>query len=126
MSNVEFIAFLREVMRRKKRLPSQLATDLGVSHPTVLRWYSGNDIPNPRSCQALAEYSGEPVQKVLWLAGHVSQPVEEEPERWPEFGEYVRRKYPNVLDEDLIEEIEGMIDRKIERMKQQEGALKTA
>ena len=126
MSNVELIAFLRDLMQRKKRLPSQLAADLGVSHPTIGRWMRDEDIPNPTSCQALAEYSGEPLQKVLCLAGHVSLPVEEVPDRWPAFAEYVRRKYPKVLEEDLIEEIEGMIERKMDRMKQQEKPLKTA
>ncbi len=29
--------FLRELMRRRKRLPSQLAIDLEVSHTTVSR-----------------------------------------------------------------------------------------
>ncbi|MBA7706928.1 hypothetical protein ES703_115787 [subsurface metagenome] len=45
-------SFPKEVMRRRKRLPSQLAADLGVSHVTV-SW-------------RLAEYSGVPVQKVQY------------------------------------------------------------
>jgi len=39
--NVPIASFLKEVMRRRKRLPSQLAVDLGVSHATVSRWLSG-------------------------------------------------------------------------------------
>ena len=63
---VPIVSFLKEVMRRRKRLPSQLAADLGVSHATVSRWLSGEDVPSIRSCQRLAEYSGVPVQKVQY------------------------------------------------------------
>ena len=51
-------------MRRRKRLPSQLAADLGVSHATVGRWLYGMDIPSPKSCQKLADYSGIPRETV--------------------------------------------------------------
>ena len=59
------VSFLREVMRQRKRLPSQLASDLGVSHATVSRWLNDKDVPNIRSCQRLAAYSGVPVEKIL-------------------------------------------------------------
>jgi len=45
------VSFLKEVMRRRKRLSSQLAADLGVSHAIVHRWLSGKDIPSTRSCR---------------------------------------------------------------------------
>jgi len=48
---VPFVAFLKELMRRRKRLLSQLAADLGVSHATVSRWLSEDDIPSTRSCR---------------------------------------------------------------------------
>ena len=38
------VSFLKEVMRRRQCLPSHLADHLGVSHSTVSRWLSGNDI----------------------------------------------------------------------------------
>ncbi|MCK4785104.1 MAG: helix-turn-helix transcriptional regulator [Desulfobacteraceae bacterium] len=44
------VSFLKEVMRRRRRLPSQLAADLGVSHASVSRWLSGSDRPNTGSC----------------------------------------------------------------------------
>ena len=62
-------SFLKELMRRRKRLPSQLAADLGVSHATVSRWLSGADAPSIKSCRRLAEYSGVSVQKVLSIVG---------------------------------------------------------
>jgi transcriptional regulator with XRE-family HTH domain len=99
-------------MRRRKRLPSQLAADLGISHATVSRWLSGKDIPNTRSCYRLAEYSGVPLEKVLSIVGHLPRVAEAVAQEWPEFREYARQKYPNELDEDLITMIEDLIERR--------------
>jgi transcriptional regulator with XRE-family HTH domain len=99
-------------MRRRKRLPSQLAADLGVSHATVSRWLSGQDVPNIRSCHKLAEYSGVPVEKVLSIVGHLPGVAEIGPPEWPEFREYAQQKYPDELDEDLITMIEDLIERR--------------
>jgi len=112
---VNIVSFLKEVMRRRQRLPSQLAADLGVSHATVRRWLSGDDIPSTRSCQGLAEYSGVPLEKVLSVAGHLPKIGDGGPAEWPKFGEYARRKYPDELDEDLVTMIEGLIERRRER-----------
>ena len=109
---VPFVTFLKEVMRRRKRLPSQLAADLGVSHATVSRWLSNSDIPNTRSCQKLADYSGVPLETILSLSGHLPRVAEAIPAEWPEFREYARQKYPNELDEDLITMIEDLIERR--------------
>jgi len=51
---VPLASFLKEVMRRRKRLPSQLAAELDVSHTTVSRWLSGEDIPSTKSCRRLS------------------------------------------------------------------------
>ncbi len=99
-------------MRRRKRLPSQLAADLGVSHATVSRWLSGADAPSIKSCRKLAEYSGVPAQKVLSIVGHLPRIAEDGHSEWPEFREYARRKYPDELDEDLITMIEDLIERR--------------
>jgi len=109
---VPMIAFLRELMRRKKRLPSQMAADLGVSHATVSRWLTGKDVPNTKSCRRLAEYSGVPLEKVLSVAGHIPGIAEKGPPDWPEFREYARQKYASELDEDLITMIEDLIERR--------------
>jgi len=106
------VSFLKEVMRRRKRLPSQLAADLGISHATVSRWLSGEDVPSTRSCRRLAEYSGVPLEKVLSIVGHLPTIAEKGPPEWPEFREYARRKYPAELDEDLITMIEDLIERR--------------
>lgn len=102
--------FLKELMQRRKRLPSQLAADLGISHPTVARWLVGEDTPSTASCRKLAEYSGVPVEKVLSMAGHLPDVVQTVPAGWPEFREYARRKYPNELDEDIVTVIEDLIE----------------
>lgn len=109
------VSFLKELMRRRKRLPSQLAADLGISHATVRRWLSGEDIPNTHSCHKLADYSGVPLEKVLAIAGHLPGIAETRPPDWPEFREYAKQKYPNVLDEDLITMIEDLIERRRDR-----------
>lgn len=113
--SMSIVLFLKEVMRRRKRLPSQLAADLGISHATVSRWLSGDDIPSTRSCQRLSEYTGVPLERVLSIAGHLPKIRDGGPPEWPEFGEYARRKYPNELDEDLITTIEDLIERRRER-----------
>ncbi len=106
------LSFLEELMRRRKRLPSQLAADLQVSHATVRRWLLGEDIPSVRSCKRLADYSGIPLQKVMANIGHLPGVSMEESIEWPEFREYARQKYPKELDEDLISIIEDLIERK--------------
>ncbi len=105
-------SFLRELMRRRKRLPSQLAANLGISHATVSRWLSGADVPSVKSCRKLAKYSGVPPQKVFSIVGHLPQIAETGPPEWPEFREYAQHKYPAELDEDLITMIEDLIERR--------------
>ena len=109
------VLFLRGLMRRRKRLPTQLAADLGVSHVTVRRWLFSEDIPSTRLCKRLAEYSGVPLQEVLAVAGHLPEVKEDESFAWPEFREYASKKYPDELDEDLITMIEDHIERKRQR-----------
>ena len=60
-----------EVMHHKKRLPSQLAMDLNISHATVGRWLSGQDIPNVKSCRKLSEYTKVPLERILVVTGHL-------------------------------------------------------
>jgi transcriptional regulator with XRE-family HTH domain len=106
-----FLVFMKEIMRRRKRKPSQLAADLGISHATVSRWLSEVDVPNTDSCQRIADYSGVPVENVLSIVGHITR-VSEKKAEWPEFREYARKMYPEELDEDLITMIEDLIERR--------------
>ena len=98
-------------MRRKNRRLTRMAEDIGVRHTTLLRWLSGTDGLSTASCRKLAEYSGESLEKVLALAGHMPDVPQTTPADWPEFREYARRKYPQ-LDDDLIAVVEGYIERR--------------
>lgn len=104
--------FLKDLMRRRKRLASQLAADIGVSHATMHRWLTGKDVPSTRSCRLLAEYAGMPVQEILASAGHLPQISNSPVMMWPEFREYARQKYSEELDEDIITMIEDLIERR--------------
>jgi transcriptional regulator with XRE-family HTH domain len=106
------VSFLKELMRRRGLLPTQLARDLGLSHPTVTRWISGEDIPSTSSCRKLAEYSGVPLEKVFSMVGHLPKVNETAPTEWPEFREYAKRKYAAELDEDMVTMIEDLIERR--------------
>ncbi len=111
-NDVPLVAFLEEIMRRRKCLPSQLAAALGISHSTVLRWLTGKDVPSVRSCRRLAEYSGVSPEKILCIAGHLPMVAEKSAAEWPEFREYARQKYPDELDEDMVTMIEDLIERR--------------
>ena len=87
---VPIASFLKELMHRRKCLPSQLAAELDVSHATVSRWLSGADVPSIKSCRRLAEYSGVPLEKVLSIVGHLPRVAEADPPEWPEFRERAR------------------------------------
>ena len=110
--NESLVTFLEELMRRQRRLPSQLAADLGISHATVSRWLSSKDRPSPESCRKLATYAAVPPERVLSIVGHLLPLPETGPAEWPEFREYAKRKYLHELDEDLISMIEDLIERR--------------
>ncbi len=110
--NETLVAFVKEVMRRRHRLPSQLAADLGVSHTSVNRWLSGKDRPNFESCVKLATYAVVPLDRVLSIVGYLQPLPDTGPSEWPEFREYAREKYSNELDDDLITMIEDLIERR--------------
>lgn len=109
------VILLGEIMRRRRRLPSQLAADIGISHATISRWLHGKDIPSTKSCRRLAEYSGIPLQKVLASSGHVPMVAESTSDAWPEFREYASKKYASELDDDLIMMIESLIEHRRDR-----------
>lgn len=114
-NNNTIIPFLQKLMARRRRLPSQLAADVGVSHPTVGRWLSGEDVPSTASCRKLAAYSAIPVEEILSAAGHLPAVDQAPAAEWPEFRDYANRKYPNELDEDVIIMIEDLIERRREK-----------
>ena len=40
---MDIVSFLESMMRRRRRLPSQIAADMGISHATVHRWLARDD-----------------------------------------------------------------------------------
>jgi len=110
--SAEFIIFLQELMRRRGRLPSQFATDIGVSHTSVSRWLAGKEKPSFISCVKLANYTKVPLQRVLNIVGYLMPVEEKEANELPDFREYVKRKYPQELDDDLVTVIEDLIERR--------------
>ena len=110
MENGNIASFVKDLMRRRKVVMSQIAADLGVSHSTVSRWISGEYMPNTHSCRRLAEYSGVPLSKILSLIDVVPTIDNQASAEWPEFKDYLRHKYPDVLDDDLIDMMEDIIE----------------
>ncbi len=108
--NETLVSFIKEIMRRRQRLPSQLAADLGVSHTSVSRWLSGKDRPSFESCLKLAAYAAVPLDRLLSIARYLQPLPDTSPSEWPEFREYARRKYSDELDDDLITMIEYLIE----------------
>lgn len=99
--------FLNRQMKLRGRLPSQFARDLGVSHPTVGRWLTGEDVPNTKCCQLIANLTGEPVVRILKMAGHLPADFDiEQPTDLPPFREYIALKYPDKLSESIVLMIE--------------------
>jgi transcriptional regulator with XRE-family HTH domain len=111
------VKFLTDLIRRRHKLPSQFAAEVGVSHASVHRWLTGQDIPNLASCERISNYSGVSLTEVLSGMGLAREEVDTEYRNWPEFREYARMKYSNVLDEDIISMIENLIERR--RMKKE-------
>jgi len=110
--SVEFITYLQELIRRRRLLPSQFAADVGVSHTSVSRWLSGKEKPSFTSCIKLANYTGVPLQRILHIVGYLI-PAEATPAiELPDFREYVNKKYPQELDDDLVTLIEDLIERR--------------
>jgi transcriptional regulator with XRE-family HTH domain len=110
--SAEFITYLQELMRRRGRLPSQFAADVGVSHTSVSRWLSGKEKPSFASCVKLANYTGIPLQRILHIVGYLILAEGKAANELPDFREYVERKYPQELDDDLVTLIEDLIERR--------------
>ncbi|MHB1135072.1 MAG: helix-turn-helix domain-containing protein [Chloroflexota bacterium] len=118
VSMEELVEFLRSLIRKRGVTPSHLAVEVGVSHATMSRWLAGKDVPSPKSCARLAEYGGVSTEWVLSLARHLPLLQTAGTTEWPEFREYARLKYPDLLDDDLIVMIEDLIER---RRKKRDG-----
>ena len=116
-SEAPMVLFIKDVMRRRKLLPSQLAAELGISHTTVGRWLSGKEAPSIKSWLKLANYIDMSLEEILSQTGYLPKMNSIESSGWPEFREYAQAKYHDELDEDLVAMIEDLIERRRKRKK---------
>lgn len=107
--------FLQDLQRQRGISLRKMASETGISASTLSRWYEGKQTPSPQSCKMLAQYLLLPIEHVLALAGHLRPLHKTNPDVLPEFREYALKKYPEVLDDDMISMIEDLIRRRMMR-----------
>jgi transcriptional regulator with XRE-family HTH domain len=115
----DFAAWFRQQLKRREWNQSDAARKLGVSSGVVSRWYRGDRLPDPKSCDLIADLFVVPVDMVLELAGHRPASVPIPPDS------------PVVLLQSLVERvdwnpdrtaaIEGILRGFIERDRKQSG-----
>ena len=120
------VTFLTNIINQRRCLPSQLAAELGVCHSTLYRWLHKQTAPGVNSCRKLSEYTGIPLQAVLSRIGYIPPFTDSQPNSWPEFREYVSKKYPTELDDDLVTLIENLITRRRDRIQHAKATNKKA
>jgi len=101
--------YLESQLKQRDINYSQMARQLGVSHATIHRWLTGSDIPDAASCGKLAEWSGEPLHYILYIAGHTDVPLDRNGNDLPGFRRYLTMKYAGVFPDELVTVLEGMI-----------------
>jgi len=111
MEGANIKQFLIVLLERRTINSNQLAKVIGVSHATIHRWFNGEDIPSPKSCGKLADFSGVPQHHILYLAGHIKHDIVER-DKLPLFREFMEQKYPGILSDDLVDVLEQLINRK--------------
>lgn len=68
--------------RRNLETDSALATALGVKRQTVSNWRQGRNTPDAVACATIAGLSGEPLARVIGLAGEQRAISQEEKAVW--------------------------------------------
>lgn len=70
--------WLRRQLQRREMRQADLARRVGTSPGTVSSWVNGQRVPDPASCDRIADALGVDVDEVLMLAGHRPRIEEEE------------------------------------------------
>jgi transcriptional regulator with XRE-family HTH domain len=109
------VDFIKDITTQRGLSLRGLSRETGISASTISRWCEGKQVPSPESCRILAEYLSVSTEHVLALAGHLRPLHKEDADYLPEFREYATRRYPDELDEDIIEMIEDLIRRRRRR-----------
>lgn len=81
---METIGDLLDAIRQVRKLEtdSALAAALGVSRQTVNNWRQGRNTPDAVACATIAGLSGEPLAKVIGIAGEQRAISREEKAVW--------------------------------------------
>ena len=110
--SVIFKDFVRRQLELTGLLPSQFAKKIGVSHPTVGRWLTGEDVPNTNCCRLISKFTGTPIIDIFKMTGHLPADFQEDPTyELPAFREYLMHKYPGRLHISIV----NMIERELQR-----------
>lgn len=70
---MELRDLLRREIERRGVSQAQAAREMGVSQPVLSRWLAdAEQLPSTENCQRVAVFLGQPVIKVLQMAGRVA------------------------------------------------------
>jgi|GEM_PF-2522505 len=70
VNDEEFRHWLKRQLRRREWSQSEFARRLGTAPGVVSHWVRGDRVPDPASCDRIADVLGVDVDLVLTLAGH--------------------------------------------------------
>lgn len=94
MGRPEFSAWLSHQLKQKGLSQSEFARRVKTSTGSVSMWVNGQRVPDPASCDRIADVLFVDVDEVLAIAGHRPRLPQDELERW----QSVLRPYLRRLD----------------------------
>jgi transcriptional regulator with XRE-family HTH domain len=94
-----FHAWLRRQLQRRDWSQADLARRMNAATGAVSNWVRGERIPNPQSCERLADVLGEDPDFVLTLAGHRPPDPSDDDPRIGQLVTLARKMPSHELDE---------------------------
>jgi len=70
MKTTTLTYYLDRIITDLKMTRTAFGRAVGVTHPTVLKWFDGTSIPSPSHCYEIARVAGKDPDEVLGVAGH--------------------------------------------------------
>lgn len=67
---VKFAAWFQEQLKRRDLTQAAFARRSGIPQSTINTWWQGQRVPDPASCDLIADVLGLDLDLVLWQAGH--------------------------------------------------------
>jgi transcriptional regulator with XRE-family HTH domain len=81
MDTPAFAEWFRKQLDRRGWSQADFARAAGLAHATVSTWYRGVRVPDPESCDRIADALHIDVETVLRMAGHLPpEPADDPPE----------------------------------------------